>query len=188
NQTKPKFQAQRSKPPCSKFPSFLLNLAKQSKANLNSERNKEDNMRFFILISLFRFAVFALANPGPDRPAARQHQRKTSGYRLNSKWRDSQTSSIRDYLGLVWFGFWFLLISRHVDELLDDKSTKITKNLLMTAGPAITPELLKKVSGLLDNGSKLLTPDFVDQTKNLIKKASNVCASSLYPFAACPHI
>ncbi|KKZ64617.1 hypothetical protein EMCG_09471, partial [[Emmonsia] crescens] len=60
---------------------------------------------------------------------------------------------------------------RHVDELLDDKLMKVTKNLLMTAGPAMYPELLKKVSSLLDDGSKLQSPDFVDQTTNLIEKA-----------------
>ncbi|PGH08351.1 hypothetical protein GX51_01177 [Blastomyces parvus] len=145
-------------------------------------------MRFFILISFLLFAVFALANPEPV-PAPEPQLGD-----INDRLKDIGELLSGEFLSQV------QSVVRHVDDLLDDKSTKVTKNLLMTAGPAITPELLKKVSGLLDNGSKLLmiagpaitpellkkvsglldngskllTPDFVDQTKNLIKKAGKL--------------
>ncbi|EEH05002.1 predicted protein [Histoplasma capsulatum G186AR] len=63
-------------------------------------------------------------------------------------------------------------VVRHVNDLLDGKSTKVTKNLLMATGSAITPEFLKNTRSLPDNGSKLFSRDFVDMTKNLIKKAA----------------
>ncbi|EER45075.1 predicted protein [Histoplasma capsulatum H143] len=63
-------------------------------------------------------------------------------------------------------------VVRHVNDLQDGKSTKVTKNLLMATGSAITPEFLKNTRSLPDNGSKLFSRDFVDMTKNLIKKGS----------------
>ncbi|EGC41032.1 predicted protein [Histoplasma capsulatum var. duboisii H88] len=65
-------------------------------------------------------------------------------------------------------------VVRHVNDLQDGKSTKVTKNLLMATGSAITPEFLKNTRSLPDNGSKLFSRDFVDMTKNLIKKGSKV--------------
>lgn len=65
-------------------------------------------------------------------------------------------------------------VVRRVNDLLDDKSTKVTKNLLMAIGLAIAPKFLKNTRSLPDNGSKLFSSDFVDMTKNLIKKASKV--------------
>ncbi|KLJ10354.1 hypothetical protein EMPG_14263 [Blastomyces silverae] len=120
-------------------------------------------MRFFVLISLLLFTVFAIANPEPA-PAPDPQLGGDIGEKLQGIGEILSGEFLRQVQSVI----------RHVDELLDDKSTKATKNLLMTAGPAITPELLKKVSGLLDNGNKLLTPDFVDQTKNLIKKAGKL--------------
>ncbi|KAL2373145.1 hypothetical protein BDBG_05008 [Blastomyces gilchristii SLH14081] len=143
-------------------PKKLPSLANQSKPNINSKRNKEDNIRFFILISLLLFTVFALANPEPAPTPDPQlgdisEKLRGIGEILTGEFPRQVQSAIR-----------------HVDDLLDGKSTKVTKNLLMTAGPATTPALLKKVSGLLDDGSKLLAPDFVNPTKNLIKKASKL--------------
>ncbi|OAX83549.1 hypothetical protein ACJ72_02094 [Emergomyces africanus] len=124
-------------------------------------------MRLIGLISLLLFTVLVLANPEPapvPAPAPEPKLGDDIGEKLHGIGEILSGEFLRQVQSVV----------RHVDTLLDDKSTKVTKNLLMTAGPVITPELLKKVSGLLDNGSKLLSPDFIDQTKNLIKKASKL--------------
>ncbi|KFY66061.1 hypothetical protein V496_02203 [Pseudogymnoascus sp. VKM F-4515 (FW-2607)] len=71
-------------------------------------------------------------------------------------------------------------IVTHLALLLDDKTTNQTKKLIGTAdsllsGPLlpsltslVTPDFIKKISGLINNANNLLTPAFVKQTTGLI--------------------
>ncbi|KFX93067.1 hypothetical protein O988_07006 [Pseudogymnoascus sp. VKM F-3808] len=71
-------------------------------------------------------------------------------------------------------------ILTHFAYIFDDKTSNQTKSLLNTAdgllsGPLlpaitglITPDFIKKVSGLINNANNLLTPTFVKQTTGLI--------------------
>ena len=74
----------------------------------------------------------------------------------------------------------------HLALLLDDKTTNQTKALIGTAdtllsGPLlpsltslVTPDFIKKISGLINNANNLLTPTFVKQTTGLINDVAPV--------------
>ncbi|OBT43686.1 hypothetical protein VE00_05564 [Pseudogymnoascus sp. WSF 3629] len=140
-------------------------------------------MRFFSFVPLLVLAPFTFASP-----AVQGSQAAAAPVDLTNRAVDlsgllgtltADLSSITSLLKPATFTNIESVIT-HLALLLDDKTTNQTKALINTAdgllaGPLlssltslITPDFIKKISGLINNANNLLTPTFVTQTVGLI--------------------
>lgn len=147
-------------------------------------------MRFFSFVPLLVLAPFAFGSPavqGSQAVAAAPVDLTNRAVDLSGLLGTltEDLSSITSLLKPATFKNIESVIT-HLALLLDDKTTNQTKALINTAdgllaGPLlssltslITPDFIKKISGLINNANNLLTPTFVTQTVGLINDVAPV--------------
>ncbi|KFY24483.1 hypothetical protein V493_05212 [Pseudogymnoascus sp. VKM F-4281 (FW-2241)] len=141
-------------------------------------------MRFFSFVPLLVLAPFAFASPTAgsqsdvaDAPMELTERATDLSGLIGTLTKD--LGAITSLLNPQTFRNIETIVT-NVAFLLDDKTTNQTKALIGTAdsllsGPLlgsitglVTPDFIKKISGLINNANNLLTPTFVKQTTGLI--------------------